>query len=810
MPECPLRSSTPAELSRRGWELVTNGQRESGLACHVAATALPAAVSYDWFHRGRAEQELGLDLAAEASYSRAVSHAKLPLLEAAAATEAYFQLGKFARDRRDLAQAEQSYGAAIALQPTAPGAHIMCGVTLREMGRTAEAFVRYSAGLRLQPSIPAAQYNRAQTLQELGRAAEALKGFRTTIELDPTFSIAYEAIGEAHLAAGRHTDALSAFQHVAATRPQSGAAYYSLGKAYFTTRQLELSIVTHQRALALPQTEAVPHAYVHNDLGNAISEISGRQDEVLHHYSMAAKLMPTFAEALSNVGTGFKERGRHEEAATRFQMAIGAKPTLCEAYKNLGSSYGELSGRLPEAVVAFEGALRINPQFWPALYAMVDTKQFLCDWRGRAGLLRKLTHHLDDLHVRQTIGAGPDERMHGGLAPFQTLTLPLSTSTQLAVTHNRARKDIALAAATPLRPPLRHSAASLAALRTAPHGPAASTSDSLRLGILSSDFGDHPVGHALLPWVRSLMRRRGLHVVCVASDSPERTHSGGELRRAIADACGAFYDVTTLSDAEAARVVDEQQLHLLINMVGHTAGARHVVTQWRPAPVQAMHYGYAATTALPAIGYMQLDRIAAPPVLHRDYTEKLAYFPHCHFVAVHAARYPRVAEASKWAHPWNQPLAPVSAAGRAAGIAPGSATRTGRRAASTADRRRVTSSEDGEAATRADLGLGRFGSRDDAFALCNFNQLYKMEPETFEMCAPPPRRLSLCQSVPHQLGVVALAQRHFPARKRLALPYCHRRQHDVVVVLCALRKLTSRRRAGGRTPFVACRTPSSG
>ena len=115
--------------------------------------------------------------------------------------------------------------------------------------------------------------------------------------------------------------------------------------------------------------------------------------------------MPTFAEALSNVGTGFKEMGKHEEAALAFQRAIAVKPVLCEvsgaltmhcphcesppsppspptraetslsmwsrshadraeiaprsrcvaggaaqAYKNLGSSYGEIDGRLPEAV----------------------------------------------------------------------------------------------------------------------------------------------------------------------------------------------------------------------------------------------------------------------------------------------------------------------------------------------------------------------------------------------------------------------------------------------------------------------------
>ena len=48
---------------------------------------------------------------------------------------------------------------------------------------------------------------------------------------------------------------------------------------------------------------------------------------------------------------------------------------------------------------------------------------------------------------------------------------------------------------------------------------------------------------------------------------------------------------------------------------------------------------------------------------------------------------------------------------------------------------------DGEVIRRADLGLGRVGSRDGAFALCNFNQLYKMEPETFRVWGNALRRL---------------------------------------------------------------------
>ena len=79
---------------------------------------------------------------------------------------------------------------------------------------------------------------------------------------------------------------------------------------------------------------------MHNDLGNALSDLRAPAVEVLHHYSAAARLLPSFAEAFSNVGTVLKERGAHAEAAWHFEHAIGLKPVLCEAYKKSNPSPG--------------------------------------------------------------------------------------------------------------------------------------------------------------------------------------------------------------------------------------------------------------------------------------------------------------------------------------------------------------------------------------------------------------------------------------------------------------------------------------
>ena len=114
-----------------------------------------------------------------------------------------------------------------------------------------------------------------------------------------------------------------------------------------------------------------------------------------------------------------------------------------------------------------------------------------------------------------------------------------------------------------------------------------------------------------------------------------------------------------------------------------------------------MHYGYPGTTALPAVDYMLLDAVAAPPSHATDFTERLAYMPHSHFVAAHSARYPDVPRTTRLAQPWE----PSST-------------------------RRVAASDGGDA-HRKDLGLGVSPGRLDGFSMVNFNQLYKMDATTY-------------------------------------------------------------------------------
>ncbi|EOD15246.1 hypothetical protein EMIHUDRAFT_119393 [Emiliania huxleyi CCMP1516] len=471
-----------------------------------------------------------------------------------------------------------------------------------------DAAARSSFGRSLAASLPPAEAKEAhfqlgKLQRDAGLLAEAEASYRAVLAIDPLLAGAHILLGVVLRELGRLEESVEAYGEGLRLNP-SARLHHSLGKAHYLRGRRQEAAAAHAAALALDPS----FAYAHNDLGNA------------HHH--CAEAACSQLQAHSNLGTALKGLGRHAEAtahtrATRrspcgavrgmacslsrqaaasYSAAIRLKPHLCEAHKNLGAALTEL-GRPRDA----------------ALYDLLDGQQFLCDWRGREARLRELERHLDEWHSRGRLGAGPTERLHAGLAPFHTLVWPVSDKTRRRVALSRARRDVEAAEAAPLVPPLRWGGGG----GGGGHG-GGGGGGILRLGFLSSDFGPHPV-------------------VCLALDLPERQHAGTAERRAIAAAAHAFFDLTRLTDAEAARAIDGLRLHVLVNLVGHTAGARHALTHYRPAP---MHYAL-------------LDAAAAPPPLAAaEFTERMAYFPFSHFVAAHARRYAHAPHASRLAHPW--------------------------------------------------------------------------------------------------------------------------------------------------------------
>jgi protein O-GlcNAc transferase len=155
----------------------------------------------------------------------------------------------------------------------------------------------------------------------------------------------------------------------------------------------------------------------------------------------------------------------------------------------------------------------------------------------------------------------------------------------------------------------------------------------LRVGLVSGNFHEHPVGYFLESLVQALSPQRTgarptVQLFAYANRSDEdaltaRLRPGFTHWEAIAGA----------DDAAVARKIHSHGLHVLIDLDGYTDGNRLGVFAWRPAPLQISWLGYWASTGLDAMDAVLADRFSLPPALEGQFSEAIAAQPFVLFVA---------------------------------------------------------------------------------------------------------------------------------------------------------------------------------
>ena len=149
----------------------------------------------------------------------------------------------------------------------------------------------------------------------------------------------------------------------------------------------------------------------------------------------------------------------------------------------------------------------------------------------------------------------------------------------------------------------------------------------LKIGYVSADLCQHTVGL----FVKDIFQAHkspsggvGANPVSVFA------YSSGSVSDWVSDAIRAactWRDVSGLDDAALATLIRQDQIDVLIDLSGHTAGSRLTVFAHRPAPVQVAWLGYFATTGLSYIDAVLLDEWHAPAGTQAQFAEPIVQLP---------------------------------------------------------------------------------------------------------------------------------------------------------------------------------------
>jgi predicted O-linked N-acetylglucosamine transferase (SPINDLY family) len=102
---------------------------------------------------------------------------------------------------------------------------------------------------------------------------------------------------------------------------------------------------------------------------------------------------------------------------------------------------------------------------------------------------------------------------------------------------------------------------------------------------------------------------------------------GSEYRQRITGAFGNVFDITRLSDLDAAKLIQDNEIDILINLNGFFGFARQGIFSYKPAPIQVNYLGFPGTMGIKYMDYIIADKVVIPEESKIHYIEKLAYLP---------------------------------------------------------------------------------------------------------------------------------------------------------------------------------------
>ncbi len=461
-----------------------------------------------------------------------------------------------------------------------------------------------------------------------------------------------------HFRNGRLAQARDIYIHILEQAPRLDPAVHNLGLVAFEAGDLGLARDLVSHAIRLEGGAADYHmtlGVILDRLGEA-----GRAGEC---FARALALDPDSFLVRFNWARALKRQGRQREAAEQLEQALALRPNHVEALSDLGNLYRSMR-RLEEARTCFERALDLDARSamaWAnlALVAKAQGKTgeaIDCTRRalelapGESALHNNLGGWLKDAghaaeaveSYERAVAASPLDpvpqlglaqsyaalgKLEDAVASFRrVLELgPASAAAHSAALfslHYDPALDPAALAAEHRRWAARHTAPLTPARRDWPN--ARRPERRLRVGYVSADFRRHPVAYFLAP-VLAAHDRDSVETICYsgairADEWTERLRASAALWR----------EVCPLSDAELARRIEEDQVDLLVDLAGHTAGHRLLTFARKPAPVQLSWLGYFNTTGLASIDYLIVDDHLAPPGEPAPFTEQPLRLGRCY------------------------------------------------------------------------------------------------------------------------------------------------------------------------------------
>jgi pentatricopeptide repeat protein len=462
----------------------------------------------------------------------------------------------------------------------------LAGMSELETGNLSGAETRLKRALNIEPRSAEVHSNLGVVLFQMKRFEEARKSYERAIALKPNYPTALNNLGNTLLRLKLIEDAVARYSQAIKLKPDYADAYLNLGMALLILNQEERADQSFERALSFRL------GYLEAKVGKGMVQANLRHfDAALSIFNSTLKLRPAFAEALVYRGHVQMRMHRLDSAKQDFEAALSINPTLDSAWLRQ-AEVCLLSNDLAQAINACQTALKFDPNSETGLTIMANCL-------AKQGDIVKAIEYYD-----RAISLKPDSKQAITSKMFALDFLPGADFT----THQAARKYWWEAIGSKIQ-------------RLPPQVSDRDPDRRLVIGYVSSDFRDHSVAIAFRPIIRN--HNRDEFKIILYSCSHERDAVTIEFQT-MAD---RWIDASQLSDDELANRIQSDEVDILVDLSGYSAGNRLEVLARKPASIQVTAWGHPTGTGLPSVDYLFADPTAIPEWARDLFSEKVHDLP---------------------------------------------------------------------------------------------------------------------------------------------------------------------------------------
>jgi tetratricopeptide (TPR) repeat protein len=191
------------------------------------------------------------------------------------------------------------------------------GVAHFKANRPQEAIAAFEQAIKLDPSIPAVHYNLAMVRYSLKEYPAAIASFQQAIRLNPNYYKAWLNLGNVLDDQGEYEKAIASYGRAATIEPDNGQPHLEAGIAFRRQKQY-------------------PQALKALQLGSADLNVP------------------------LDLGIAYYNTEQYRKAIPHYKTVTDRDPKFATGYAYLGDAYFR-SGQMPEAIAAYEAALKIDP-----------------------------------------------------------------------------------------------------------------------------------------------------------------------------------------------------------------------------------------------------------------------------------------------------------------------------------------------------------------------------------------------------------------------------------------------------------------